>query len=103
MKQLFFNHKTKTIILSNDGIFYNMQNGEKVEVKRKLPLLKPFNKEYKTKWFPNNYNLINQTITFNEDLNLYIEVQNDMYRLSGKFPYYFLKTFNKLLNNGTFI
>lgn len=88
-----------------------MRNGQKIK-EGKYPYLKPFNKEFKTKWIPKTpefYNTLNTLgaeqvefgykISFRgkdkEVLSLFIESKDQNYCLGGKFPYYFLKTFLK--------
>lgn len=114
MNKLFFNPKTKSIVFNHGKEYYDMRNGQKTE-EGKYPYLKPFDKEFKTKWFPETpelYDALNALgaeqvefgykISFRgkdkEVLPLFVEIKDQQYRLEGKFPYYFLKTFSNLLH-----
>lgn len=86
-----------------------MRNGQKIK-EGKYPYLKPFNKEFKTKWVSKTsefYNILNKfeaeqtesgyKISFKgknkENLLLFIESKDEQFCLKGNFPYYFLKSF----------
>lgn len=86
-----------------------MRNGQETE-EGKYPYLKSFDKEFKTKWMPVTSVLqdalkalgaesveFGYKISFKgkdkEPLTLFIEIKDQQYRLEGKFPYYFLKSF----------
>lgn len=113
MNKLFFNPNTKSIVFCHGKKCYDMRNGELIK-EGKYPYLKPFDKEFKTKWIPENSKLHDNLNTFGaeeiefgyqinfkgknkEVLSLYIEVKDNQFRLLGKFPYYFLKSFSNLL------
>lgn len=113
--KLLFNPNTKSIVLNRGKKYYDMRNGQETE-EGKYPYLKPFDKEFKTKWCPETAELHNNLTAFGaegieggyklsfkgknkETLPLFVEVKDNQFRLSGKFPYYFLKSFINLLNN----
>lgn len=94
--------------------YYDMRNGQKTE-EGKYPYLKPFDKEFKTKWMPEDFKLHDNLaalgaesieggcykLTFKgknkEILFMFVEIKDNQFRLSGKFPYYLLKSFLNLL------
>lgn len=109
MNKLFFNPNTKSIVFNHGKKYYDMRNGQEAE-EGKYPYLKPFDKEFKTKWIPEDSKLHDNLTALGaesieggyklsfkgkdkEILPLFVEVKDNQFRLSGKFPYYFLKSF----------
>lgn len=109
MNKLFFNPKTKSIVLNRGKKYYDTRNGQIIELENSLPFLKlRANKEYKSKWFDKKENLETILAQMGAEDNripfrvygkevkyLTVNIDGEKVQVLGEFPYYFIKHFVK--------
>lgn len=108
--RLLFDHHNKAIVMKLGDKYYDMRRGELCSKPTNFSSLKPFNKEFKTKWESvSNIHLSAIKALNGEEIEygysfsfgklrvyLIFDTQ-DCYQISGTFPLYFLKSFNHLI------
>lgn len=110
--KLLFDHKSKTIVLQFKKEYYSMKDGKPCNKPESFSILKPFPREFKTKWIPMyKFNLLMLTlfnaeqieygykICFGKSTLFIIFDDQDNFQLCGNFPRYFFKGFLNFVKN----
>lgn len=95
--KLLFNTATRSIVLYYKGKYYDMRNGNQMELEGKLPAMKPYDKYTMSK---------PEELKAPDTLSLAsfpIEVikEEGLVQFGGNFPRYFWKGFVKLIQSNT--